>query len=263
MMHIPKIFLFSFLGSLSLFAAETRPQIKKDVHKEVRQEIKKTSPKRLWVDFGVGLPQLASLEVGYRLLPRWQLGLSYGTIPGGQGIYSKTFDLPSQNVTLKNKDYVTFTSPTLTSSLVSIAPFVRFFPGTTNFYFQMTMAVLQNKNTFKSGLSDIYGVSISDGGYGGTITVLQFLPTASIGHAFATELFFFNVSMGLTFIATAQASVSASGQIPDRLGGTAANQDALDQLNTKTTTAINKAVEALRSEVPVIPSIHLTVGFMF
>lgn len=255
--------LFGILSAVQVLAAESKLLPKKGDRQEIRKETQASAPKPFWFDFGAGLPHLAALQLSYRLFPRWQIGASYGILPGGQGIYSHTIALPSENVTLKNKEFVTFTSPTLTSSLASIAPHLRFFPGISNFYFQFTCAVLQTKNKFQSGLSDIYGNVIPDGGYSGTMTILQFLPTLSIGHAFGSQLFFFNVNMGLTFIATAQASISSSGYIPDSHGGTSANQDVFDQLDTKATKALNEAVDLIRKEVPVFPSFQFTFGFMF
>lgn len=253
--------LLSMRPAFSL--VEAKPEKKKEVKKALQQEIKKDPRKHFWLDIGAGLPQLASVQIAYRFFPHWQWGAGIGMLPGGKGLYSKTFDLPSENVTLKNKEFVTFDSPKMDSSLGTISPFVRYFPAETNFYFQFTLAILQNKNTFRSALKDVYGNTVTDGAYRGTINLLQFLPTVAIGHAFSSQLFFFNVNMGVTFIATAQATISSEGEIPDRLGGTAANQEVFDKLNAKTKKAIDEAVSAMREEVPVFPSIQLAFGFMF
>lgn len=258
-MHsLTKILFLSLLMGVSLYAAPTKPEIKKEIPR-----VQKDRTRRFWFDLGFGLPQLIGGEASYRALQRWQFGAGGGILPGGEGLYAHRFSLPSQSVTLKNNDFVKLDSPTLTSSLATISTFVRFFPVERNFYFQLTLSMLRNKNRFQSGLSDASGVKIDDGEYRGSITLIQFLPTISIGHAFASNLFFFNVNMGISFIATVQASVYSEGRIPDRLGGTAENQEVFDKLNTETTDAINQAVTQLRKEIPVIPSFCFTFGFMF
>lgn len=245
-------FLFS---SLSLLAAE------KPVHVE---EKAKNKPKRFWLNFGAGLPQLASLEFSYRLFPRWYIGASYGIIPGGQsGSLSPTFSLPSQNVVLANKQFVTFDQPTVQSSLTSLSPFFRFFPGTNEFYLQFTMAVWQVRNNFDSALLDINGNTIVDASYKGLITVSQYLPTVSMGHVFNSELFFFNVNMGITIAASTQVAVSSETILPDSMGGTSANQEQIDQINSKANSSIQDAMGTFRDQVKFLPSIHLTFGFMF
>lgn len=217
---------------------------------------------RFMVDVGAGLPQLAGLDVAYRLFPSWQIGMGYGLIPGGQGI-SPGFSLPSQNVTLANEQFVTFSKPTIHTTLSSMCPFIRWYPNPSNFYVQFTLGLLQAKNDFESQILDISGNTITDAKYTGVITVTQMLPTLSMGRVFASDLFFFNVNMGVTIVATADVSTSLTSELPDRLGGNTGNQAQLDQVNENAKTSINSGLQVFRNEVLFLPSIQFTFGFMF
>lgn len=228
-----------------------------------KKQVEKSTLKPFWVNFGAGLPQLASLEASYRILPKWQIGAAYGIIPGGNPNLAPRFSLPAQNIVLANSQFVTFSEPTVTSSLTSICPFVRFFPNPSSFYIQLTMALMWNKNDFESDLNDVNGNKIAEAKYSGVITAIQALPTISIGHVFHSNLFFFNVNMGVSIIANVTVQTAFSSQLPDSLGGDAANQDSLNAIDENSRDAINGAVAEFRKQIQFLPSMNLMFGFMF
>lgn len=217
------------------------------------------------VNVGFGSPQLTSLEASVRPLQKWSFGLSIGGLPGNgpNGLLSPTFKLPSQNITLDNGTHLQLHEPSVNVMLYSVCPFVRFFPNPTGFYLQMTLGALRARNKLSSTIKDVTGTTISGAAYSGEVDVTQILPTLSMGHLFASELFVFSINMGFTFIANLSTSARFVGTLPDSLGGSSAAEDLNQQGTELTTQAANKASDDFRKQVQIIPSIQLLFGFSF
>jgi len=217
------------------------------------------------VNVGFGAPQLTSIEAGLRVFEKWQFGLSLGGLPGNgpNGLLTPTFKIPSQNVTLTNGTHLQLYEPNVNVMLYSVAPFVRFFPNPSGFYLQMTLAGLRAQNKVTSEIKDVNGTTIPGASYDGQITVTQLLPTLSIGHIFASELFVFSLNMGFTFVASLSSDARFTANLPDALGGTTAAEDLNQQASQLATSAANDASNEFRKQVSVIPSIQFLFGFTF
>lgn len=251
---------------LLLCAAPTQ-----DLPKAPADKLEKNSPalnarlKNLyWVDFGVGFPQLPSIELAVQPLKRWQLGASYGILPGGSGgVVSPKYVLPSQNVTLSTGLHLTVHEPTVSISFSSLCPFLRYFPNTTGFYLQFTLAMLKASNTLSAELHDVSGNQIPGAKASGTVDVTQYLPTLSIGHIFNSRLFYFSVNMGLSAVANMTIDTHFESYLPDSVGGSAANQTAIDQINEKNKEAASKASDEFRQVISFLPSLQFVFGLTF
>jgi TRAP-type mannitol/chloroaromatic compound transport system permease small subunit len=77
-----------------------------------------------------------------------------------------------------------------------------------------------------------------------------------------SKIFFFNISIGATFIMTPWTTVTMSSLIPDVFGGNAGNQVLLDSLNSSFQTTVRNSVDLIRNQLFLIPSIQLAFGFL-
>lgn len=252
-------------GQLPLYGStlpkDAPPIPEKEENYSIRERIKRI----YWLDLGVGFPQLTSVELGIQALTRLQVGFSYGMIPGGGsgGGISPKYSLPSQNVILSNGLYVTVQDPSVTVSFSSLCPYLRYFPNSTGFYLQFTLGILKVHNVLGASLYDVNGNQIPGATASGTIDVTQYLPTLSMGHTFNSKLFFYSVNMGFTAIANLSFESKFDNNLPDAFGGSATNQAAMDQLNSKNAEAAAKASDEFKQLVSFLPSLQFAFGFFF
>lgn len=218
--------------------------------------------KILTVDAGVGFPNLISVEAALHILPRLHAGVSYGMYPS-----SFTFHpvLNSNEQSAKFSDGRNYTlTPDITSKLDAAVPFVRYFPGQDNFYFQLAYAILRVQSDVTSGLQDVNGIPVSGAVIKGKVDFMQYMPTLSIGALFTTNIFFFNTSLGASVLQSITTKVSLTGELPDRLGGSGGdNATAISKLEEELAKNSDTAVAALRNQVTFVPSFYLSFGFMF
>ncbi len=248
-------------GSVRPEESQDRPSVQKEIPSSLRERTRSI----YWLDFGVGFPQLTSIELAVQPLTRLQVGFSYGLVPGGggAGTVSPEYKLPSQNVTLSTGLHLTLHEPTASASLSSLCPFIRYFPNATGVYFQFTLGMLKAHNTLSASLYDVNGNAIPNASATGTIDVTQYLPTLALGHLFNSKLFFFSVNMGLSMVANLNIESKFESSIPDALGGNAANQAATDQINSKNSEAASKATEEFHKLVTFLPSLQFGFGIFF
>lgn len=217
--------------------------------------------KILTLDLGVGFPNLISVEAALHVLPRLHAGASYGLYPSSFTFHPQ---LNSNEQAAKFADGKSYTlTPDVTSKLDAICPFVRYFPGQDNFYFQLTYALLRVQSEVTSGLQDVNGVSVNGAVIKGRVDFTQVMPTLSIGALFTTHLFFFNTSLGASVLQSISTKVALTGELPERLGGATANAAALSKLEEELAKNSDTAVAALRNQVTFIPSFYLSFGFLF
>jgi hypothetical protein len=213
--------------------------------------------KVIGVDAGVGVPQLLAVQVQTLALPRFQMGLSYGMFPGSIGFTPK---LSSQNSSVLFPDGNTYSfSPKGSVTLLSLCPFIRYFPKDDNFYFQFTYSFLRARTSFTTGIKDAVGTEVPGATLSGTVNFTQDLPTLSMGHIFANHLYSFNISLGVSLIS----QLSSTSEINGDLGFLPAGdvQNAVDSVQQNIQNSSQTAITELRRELSFIPSLMLSFGF--
>ncbi len=213
-------------------------------------------------DVGLGLPELLFLHGQVQAMKRWQFGVGYSYLPPN-GFLGKTMTGEPTTITLADGlNYAT--SPTLVPTANYISAFVRFFPAENNFYFQLTYSLLQMNAHITSGLENS---AVSEMLVGALVTAdvvfKQAVPTVSIGYLFMGRFFFANICLGASWIGPLRTSVTVNALIPDGVGGSAGNQEALSQFQNDLTQQGTLASADLRSRFPIFPSLSLSFGFQF
>jgi hypothetical protein len=212
-------------------------------------------PRVVGIDIGGGVPELVAADVQVLVASHWQIGMGYGFIPGLGPISS--LKIPDQSINLSVGTFSV--SSQVSASLSMLTPFIRYFPTERNYYLQFAFSMLRAGFTVNSAIEDSFGAPL-----GATITanvnVIQPVPTLSLGHIFASQAYFLNLNLGVSFLLSPWVSSSISGSIPDILGGTTANQAAINSLQSKISSAVTNALQSAQQQVFLIPSITITFG---
>lgn len=217
-------------------------------------------PRNVSVDVGFGVPHLIYGQGVVKVSDHWQVGLGYGMIPGLAAM-GENIKLEEQQVTLGGTTQAVIT-PTLNIGLNTLLPFVRFFPRDNNFYIQATYVMWQVKSEVSGTMKTDDVLAAEVGLITGTANITQPIPTVSVGHIWAGQAYFCDLSLGFSFFLPASASIELNTLIPDALGGAAGNEAAINQLSSQMTTQINDATSGYRSRFPVLPSLSFTFGIM-
>jgi hypothetical protein len=270
---IGRLFLLASIGlGTSAWAAETKPFSIRDISPATPENVgaaarermsvpaKPVTPDRIFqVGLGVGFPDLIAVEASLQLLKHWQVGATYGLLPG-TGIIPNV-SLPRATASLTNGIEFAL-DPVASTGLTVICPFVRYFPTTRPFYFQLTWGLLLSNHTIVSGLTELStGTVIPESTITANIHLTTSIPTLSIGHIFWRRFFFFNVSLGATFLLDSTSTIAVTAKIPSIVGSLPAAQEA--QIKQQLDAGLTSAVAAFREKVAILPSIMLSTGMMF
>lgn len=212
------------------------------------------------VDFGFGTPQLVFAEAQAKISEHWQGGLGY-SVSGFVPI--PAYLLPSTTVLNTGPAGNLNFTPNVQPSLSGLTPFIRYFPSENNFYFQFAVHLLQLSGKVTGVLTSSDPLIPLAVNLTGNVSVLQTIPTISIGNIFAGKVYYINVSLGISFFSMAFADASIDGSIPDALGGQALMTQVATQLSTQMQTQVNTITALLKNQYPILPSINITLGWMF
>lgn len=213
-------------------------------------------------DIGLGMPEVLFLHGQVQAMKRWQFGVGYSYLPTG-GFLGQTITGNPTSITLA--DGLSYaTSPTVVPTANYLSAFVRFFPAENNFYFQFTYSLLQMNAHVTSGLENTDLATILTGALvSADVVFKQILPTVSIGYLFMGRFFFANVALGASWVGTLSTKVTVNALIPDAVGGSAGNQQALTQFQTDIERQGRLAVADIRTRFPIFPSLSVSFGFQF
>lgn len=214
----------------------------------------------LSIGLGGGLPGLVSLNAQVMATPHWQLGFAFGLLSGGGLGGFSDVTLPSQQYSALG--FAFEATPVVSASMQSMMPYVRFYPTDTNFYLEVSCTLLRLNAGVTTTLKSLSGgPDLSAYPMEGLLSLLQTLPTFSMGHSFRSQLFFIDFSLGLTVVGPIFTSVSSSSNLGAVLGQAGA-QTLVDQMSAGTTQAAQGVVSTFRHDFPLIPSFNLIFGII-
>lgn len=210
-------------------------------------------------DLGVGVPELLSLHAQVQAMPRLQVGLGYSYIPQSL-IPPDLIRVGGGQINLADgKSYLL--NPTVSPSALYFTPFVRYYPSSGNFYFQLSYSFFRMTGHLLSGLrevgssTDLAGALVTS-----DVVITQHLPTLGIGHVFSGKVYFFNVFIGAAWLGSVSTSVTVQSNLPPSVGGDIANQSAVEESKADLQRKTEARVAELRRDWPLLPSIFLSFG---
>lgn len=211
----------------------------------------------LMVDVGVGFPQMAGAEASVLLTTKWQVGATFGLLPGGNNIFPLQ-TLPEKSAQLSDGNTYRVT-PQTQAVFYSISPYLRFFLANDRpVYLQMMLSAFTAIATVTSNIKNDAGVEIPGASLTGVVTMAQLLPTISLGHIWHSKFYFFNLSLGVSYVANIVSSTRAEITTPfpfDTSADEAAIATAFDN-------AAQQAALNIRNNVLFLPSIWLSFGLV-
>ena len=209
----------------------------------------------------VGVPDLLAVRAQFFALPRLQVGFGYTFIPQNN-VLGKEVELEAQSIALGDgRDYTL--TPSVTPTAIAVSPFLRYFPNDEdNFYFQLDYHLIRVSAKVTSEIEDPeLNIKLDGAVIAGNVQLTQALPTLSIGHVFRGEIYFFNISLGVSWLASLSTDVTLTGALPDQVGGTEPNQAAIDTIKNQLQQQANRQVAEARKSLSLLPSITLSFGF--
>ena len=214
----------------------------------------------LSVDVGFGLPQLYTASANFMIWKRWQMGLGYGYIPPFGELATGRSLAPIFQMA-PNGTYL-WIYPKAKGTISWFNPFVRFFPGRDNFYFQLSYFYYATSLDITSRIEDGNSQVITNDGIAGTITIRQYIPTLSIGYIFGNQLYFFNMNMGYSFVGATSSTIALTGTL-GQLGALA--PEAMTSVETSMSEMINAVSDVPKSVIAnwPFPSIYFSFGVFF
>lgn len=215
--------------------------------------------KNLSFDIAFGTPHLLTFNGNFQLRKRFQVGLGYGLFPS-IGLMATGIDLPA--VSVSGPAGITLAVyPKTTASIYWVNPYMRFFPtNNDNFYFQFSYFYYAVALNITSRIEDGNSQLITQDGISGVVTLRQFLPTIGIGCIFGSNLFFFNLNMGYSFVGATTMSVELTGTL-GRLG--ALNAEAAETMKDSLSNSVTTVSDGPKRVVANWPFPSITISFGF
>ena len=217
-------------------------------------------PRNVWVDAGFGFPNLMFGEIQAKVNENWQVGFGYGFVPGLTSQMT-TLTFEEQTVTLGAAGDFTI-EPTAAMGLHSFVPFIRYFPGPSNFYVQLGVNLLQVSADITGPLVSTDPLFPAAALVNATVKMILPVPTISVGDIWAGEIYFFAINIGISYFMNPFSSVTINGGFPEALGDEESNQAALNELATGFTNGFASQLATFRTQYPVVPSINICFGFI-
>lgn len=211
----------------------------------------------LLLDVGVGWPQLAGAEASIFLTPQWYAGLTFGILPGVNNVFPQQ-TMPTQSAVLPdgNRYYV---QPTVKSTYYSISPFMRFFLSKDRpVYLQFMCSAFTTISNITGPLRDNGGAEVPGTAVNGRVILAQLLPTVSLGHIWASKFYFFNLSLGVSFLANIVTNTTAEILLPFPIDTSEAEQMIADSVAR----SADEASRQIRQNMFLLPSIWLSFGLI-
>lgn len=203
---------------------------------------------------------MLTANANFMIWKKWQIGVGYGFLPP-VGIMSTGIDLPPMSAKAPgNITIVVY--PKATTGFSWMNPYIRYFPGTDNFYFQFSYFFYAATLNITSSIEDGNSQLITTNGISGKVTLRQFIPTLGIGVIYGSRLLFFNLNMGYSFVGATTMGVDLSGAL-GQLGELA--PEAIEEMETamgEAVTTLSDGPKSLVANWP-FPSINLSFGFYF
>ncbi|MBY0372085.1 hypothetical protein K2X33_15485 [bacterium] len=222
-------------------------------------------PDRLFMfETGFGIPSLPAISASFQILRRWQVGASYGIVPGLAQIIPHV-PLPEVQYTLPDNNNYALNPVLSTRSVDSICPFIRYFPTHRTTYLQLTWALVRTDHMVSSGLRSVaLNMEIPNSKILAFTTLTHTIPTLSIGHIFWRHLFFLNINIGASFVLSTTSSTRVTTSIPDPLGSIVnSDPNTFRPYAQQMDQQINANADVIKNAIGIIPSIQLTGGLMF
>jgi hypothetical protein len=213
-------------------------------------------PRVLAIDFGVGFPNLPTIQAEVLAFPHWQLGFGYGSFWVLPPI---PYYVPSQSILFSDGNTYQV-SPVINISFDVLQPFVRWFPTERNFYLQLNFATLRILMPYKSDVTDVSSGTTIPSSVMGNITIYQTMPTFSLGHIFSGKAYFFNVSLGFTFLWLTYTTSSMLLLNEALFGGAGSNDSQVATMNANLQTQVNAALAPYKTYYFCLPSIAFSFG---
>ncbi len=220
-------------------------------------------PRNVSLDLGLGSPQILFVGANVVISSHFQGGLSYTPIPNSI-LFHGGFDLSSYSLNIEHSGTVIekFTiTPHVNPSLLFLSPYLRFFPTSSNFYIQFSYPLIIINATISGTFKPESGDPTLLASVSSKITLIQPLPTISIGHIFCSKLFFINLSIGASFLTRISTSIEISGIFSDVFNSQSTNE-VLQELKSNFENETNTLANEFKKNLFLIPSINISFGIM-
>ncbi len=210
----------------------------------------------------VGFPQLISGEIVVTALPNFEFGGGFGSFPINgiaQSLYAFSpvpIDLQTGNTFQLN--------PSATYSISGLYGFARWFPWETGFFLQFGMATLAFSAQLNGTLVNTTLNTSVSGALAGSISLNQ--PMLEIGPGYQVRIgdhFHLDMGLGIMYLFGASSSVTIGGSLANFASLNSTAQSNYTAAQQSVVNAVNQAMTIYQQNLKLLPSLYLTVGYLF
>lgn len=209
-----------------------------------------------------GLPQLIAAEFKLVTVPNVEFGAGFGSFPINSFAHS-IYSFPSIPLNLQTSDTYNL-APSGTFSLSSVYLFTRWYPMKAGLFFQLGFHSLNFSATISGALQDqTLGTSVP-GVISGSVNINQTMINIGPGYQFVFgDHFHCDFGLGLAYLLPPSSSTSIGGSLASF---SVLNSQATTNFNTAKSTLeadVNQAMAAYQSHLKFLPSLFISLGYIF
>lgn len=218
---------------------------------------------KLGLSASTGFPHLVSGELRVTAVPHFEFGFGLGGFPVNR-IAQSLYSFEPVPIDMQTSDTFVL-APTGTYSLSSVHAFARWFPGSDGgFFVHLGIHSITFGAKLEGSLrNETLGTSLS-GAMTGNVTVVQPLLLIGPGYQFLLgEHFHIDMGAALAYFLPAGSNVNVGGTLSSFAVLNAEANESYEAAKRDITRGVSDAMAKYQSSVKVLPSIYLTLGYLF
>lgn len=217
-----------------------------------------------WVGIGAstGFPQLISGELRIVSVSHLEFGVGLGGFPANalaQSLYSFA-PLP---IDLQTGDTYNI-YPSGTYTLSGVYAFARWFPWCRGWFLNLSLHSLSLSATIGGMIKDETLNTSVNGALAATVMINQLMINLGPGYQFFLgEHFHLDAGLGLTFLLPPSSSVAMGGSLASFVVLNSAATASYNEVKSNLVGAVNQAMTSYANSLRFLPSVYLTIGYIF
>ena len=210
-----------------------------------------------------GVPRLLGVDLSYVGAADWiSMGASFGSLPIDRLINSKV-PLPALDLGTLGTDAFELV-PTASYRFFGTTGYLRIFPGWGGFFTELAFSYWTFSGTVALALHNKTQDTSVSGVASGTLKIQMPALVPALGYEFRIGPgFFIDVGLGVMVLMKPSYSISMGGRAADFLPIVTEAESAFEDAKSTLDTEISNALTELKSTLPVLPSLFLTIGYAF
>jgi hypothetical protein len=216
------------------------------------------------LDLGVtgGFPQLIAGEIRIVRIPNFDLGVGFGSFPINSFAHS-IYSFPAVPLDLQTGDNF-YLVPTGTFSLTTVYIMSRWYPASTGFFLQLGFHVVSFSANISGALENRTLGTSAPGVVSGSVNITQPMLDFGPGYQFLIgDHFHIDIGLGFIYLLKPSSSESIGGSLSSLVVLNSKANENFEAAKANLASDVNNAMGTYQAHVKYLPSIYLTLGYIF